>query len=113
MGILPVQARWGDGGVWKYDIRKGKWTDISPVRLPGGEKAGFGYAVVSVDACNPKYMIASMHSWGKHGYKSDEMFRTVAVARTGNQFSRQDMRMIILRLPIQKSPSCIGCSILR
>ena len=77
MGILPVQVRWGDGGVWKYDIRKGKWTDISPVRLPGGEKAGFGYAVVSVDACNPKYMIASMHSWGKHGYKSDEMFRTV------------------------------------
>ena len=41
------------------------------------KKAGFGYAVVSVDACNPKYMIASMHSWGKHGYKSDEMFRTV------------------------------------
>ncbi len=26
------------------------------------------------------------------------------VARTGNQFSRQDMRMIILRLPIQKVP---------
>ena len=49
----------------------------SPVRLPGGEKAGFGYAAVSVDSRNPKHLIASTHSLGgKHGYKSDEMFRT-------------------------------------
>ena len=76
-GDTPGPSQMGDGGVWKYDIRKGKWTDISPVRLPGGEKAGFGYAAVSVDSRNPKHLIASTHSLGgKHGYKSDEMFRT-------------------------------------
>ena len=49
----------------------------SPVRLSDGGKAGFGYAAVSVDARNPKHLIASTHSLGgKHGYKSDEMFRT-------------------------------------
>lgn len=76
-GDTPGPSQMGDGGVWKYDTRKGKWTDISPVRLPGGEKAGFGYAAVSVDSRNPKHLIASTHSLGgKHGYKSDEMFRT-------------------------------------
>lgn len=69
-GDTPGPSQMGDGGVWKYDIRKGKWTDISPVRLPGGEKAGFGYAAVSVDSRNPKHLIASTHSLGgKHGYK--------------------------------------------
>lgn len=76
-GDTPGPSQMEDGGVWKYDIRKDKWTDISPVRLSDGGKAGFGYAAVSVDARNPKHLIASTHSLGgKHGYKSDEMFRT-------------------------------------
>ena len=31
-GDTPGPSQMGDGGVWKYDTRKGKWTDISPVR---------------------------------------------------------------------------------
>ena len=35
-GDTPGPSQMGDGGVWKYDTRKGKWTDISPVRLSDG-----------------------------------------------------------------------------
>lgn len=76
-GDTPGPSQMGDGGVWKYDIAKNKWTDISPVKLKAGEKAGFGYAAVSIDVHNPKHLIVSTHSLGgKHGYDSDEMFRT-------------------------------------
>lgn len=73
----PGPSRMTDGAVWKYDIRKGKWTDISPVKLGKDEKAGFGYAAISVDVKNPKHLIVSTHDLGgKHGYVSDEMFRS-------------------------------------
>lgn len=76
-GDTPGPSQMEDGGVWKYDIRKGKWTDLSPIKLSAGTKAGFGYAAVSVDVNNPKHLIVSTHSLGgKHGYHSDEMFRS-------------------------------------
>ena len=37
-GDTPGPSQMEDGGVWKYDIRKDKWTDISPVRLSDGSK---------------------------------------------------------------------------
>ena len=113
-GDTPGPSQMEDGGVWKYDIRKDKWTDISPVRLSDGGKAGFGYAAVSVDARNPKHLIASTHSLGgKHGYKSDEMFRTTDGGKSWKPISRRDMSMIILKLPIQRWRPCTGCSTLR
>lgn len=76
-GDTPGPSQMADGGVWKYELAKNKWTDISPVKLKAGEKAGFGYAAVSIDVNNPKHMIVSTHSLGgKHGYDSDEMFRS-------------------------------------
>lgn len=73
----PGPSQMKDGAVWKYDMAKKKWSDISPVRLKNGEKAGFGYAAVSVDARNPMHLIVSTHYLdGKHGYSSDEMFRS-------------------------------------
>lgn len=102
-GDTPGPSQMGDGGVWKYDIRKGKWTDISPVRLPGGEKAGFGYAAVSVDSRNPKHLIASTHSLGASTViKVMRCSVRLTVARAGNRFSRRDMSMIIPKLPIQR-----------
>ncbi len=74
----PGPSRMDDGAVWKYDIRKGKWTDISPVKVKEADKgAGFGYAAVSVDVNNPRHMIVSTHCLGgRHGYESDDIFRT-------------------------------------
>jgi len=64
-----------DGGVWKLDIKSGAWTDITPDK-PGKERK-FGYAAVSVDAKNPKVVIAKLlyrpkarclpqHRWRHH-----------------------------------------------
>lgn len=76
-GDTPGPSQMEDGGVWKFDIRKDKWTDVSPVKPSAGTKAGFGYAAVSVDVNNPKHLIVSTHCLGgKHGYHSDEMFRS-------------------------------------
>lgn len=73
----PGPSQMTDGAVWKYDIKKQKWSNISPIKIKEGEKAGFGYAAVSVDAQNPKHLIVSTHYLdGKHGYTSDEMFRS-------------------------------------
>ena len=48
-GDTPGPSTMKDGGVWKYDIDKNKWTDISPIRIKKGEKAGFGYISSSID----------------------------------------------------------------
>ena len=79
----PGPSQMTDGAVWKYDIKKRKWSDISPIRIKDGEKAGFGYAAVSVDAQDPRHLIASTHYLdGKHGYTSDEMFRSTDSGRS-------------------------------
>lgn len=93
-GDTPGPSQMEDGGVWKYDIRKDKWTDVSPVKLSSGTKAGFGYAAVSVDVNNPKHLIVSTHCLGgKYGYHSDEMFRSTdggkhwkPIFKTGHEY---------------------------
>lgn len=90
----PGPSRMKDGAVWKYDIRKKKWQNISPVQLEKGEKAGFGYAAVSVDVNRPEHIIVSTHDLGgKHGYASDEIFRSTdggkhwkPVFKTGHKY---------------------------
>lgn len=76
-GDAPGPSRMQDGYVWSYDIINDKWQEITPFRPKDQEKLGFGYAAVSVDAQNPKHIIASTHSlWGKYGFGDDELFRT-------------------------------------
>lgn len=90
----PGPSQMTDGAVWKYDIKKRKWSEISLIRIKDGEKAGFGYAAVSVDAQDPRHLIASTHYLdGKHGYSSDEMFRSTdcgrswkPIFRTGHEY---------------------------
>lgn len=73
----PGPSQMSDGAFWQYNTRNGKWQDLSPMKIPAGEKAGFGYAAVAVDAQNPKHIIVSTHSLGgKRGYTEDEIFRT-------------------------------------
>jgi photosystem II stability/assembly factor-like uncharacterized protein len=59
-----------DGGVWKLDIKSGAWTNITPDK-PGKERK-FGYAAVSVDAKNPKVVIASSF----YRPKGEDVFRS-------------------------------------
>lgn len=76
-GDTPGPSQMKDGGVWKYDIFKKKWSNISPIKVKEGEMAGFGYISSSIDVNNPKHIIVSTHHLdGKHGYTSDEIFRS-------------------------------------
>jgi photosystem II stability/assembly factor-like uncharacterized protein len=66
-GPMPME----DGAVWKLDTRAGAWTDVTPDR-PSSERK-FGYAAVSVDAHDPKVLIASSF----YRPKGEEVFRSV------------------------------------
>ncbi|MCQ2221791.1 MAG: exo-alpha-sialidase [Prevotella sp.] len=73
----PGPSQMHDGSVWKYDVNKGKWKDITPMRLMDDGKAGFGYAAVSVDERNPQHVLVTTHClWGRGGNHGDEIFRS-------------------------------------
>jgi photosystem II stability/assembly factor-like uncharacterized protein len=65
-GPMPME----DGGVWKLNLRSGVWSDITPDK-PSKERK-FGYAAVSVDAKNPKVLIASSF----YRPKGEDVFRS-------------------------------------
>jgi len=69
-GTDPGPMQMMDGGVWKLNIKSGAWTDITPDK-PGKERK-FGYAAVSVDAKNPKVVIASSF----YRPKGEDVFRS-------------------------------------
>jgi photosystem II stability/assembly factor-like uncharacterized protein len=70
-GTDPGPMPMVDGAVWKLDTRTGAWTDITPDK-PTQERK-FGYAAVSVDAHNPKVLIASSF----YRPKSEDVFRSI------------------------------------
>jgi hypothetical protein len=74
-GTDPGPMPMTDGGVWKLNVRNGAWTDITPDK-PSPDAATdprkFGYAAVSVDATNPKTLIASSF----YRPKGEEIFRS-------------------------------------
>ena len=70
-GTDPGPMQMVDGALWKLDTRNDAWTDITPDR-PDGERK-FGYAAVSVDARDPKVLIASSFSRPKN----EDVFRSI------------------------------------
>lgn len=46
------------GGVWKMDLKTGKWTEITPVRPVLG-RLQFGYSGVDIDPAHPGTIVAS------------------------------------------------------
>ena len=70
-GTDPGPMQMEDGALWKLDTRSGAWTDITPDK-PGKDRK-FGYGAVSVDAHNPKVLIASSF----YRPKGEEVFRSV------------------------------------
>lgn len=83
-GTNPGPGRMTDGGVWVYDLKTDKWTDITPDR-PDSERQ-FGYACVSVDLRNPKHIIASSFGRPMSGVNSSEdIFRSTDGGQTWKQ----------------------------
>lgn len=80
-GTNPGPMQMTDGGVWKYDLGTGEWSDITPDH-PDSERK-FGYACVSVDLSNPKHLIASSFGRPMSGVNSSEdIFRTTDGGKT-------------------------------
>jgi photosystem II stability/assembly factor-like uncharacterized protein len=69
-GTDPGPMQMVDGALWKLDTKAGTWTDITPDK-PDQERK-FGYAAVSVDAKDPKALIASSF----YRPKGEEVFRS-------------------------------------
>jgi photosystem II stability/assembly factor-like uncharacterized protein len=76
-GTNPGPQRMDDGALWKYNTQNAQWKDVSPVKVPAGEEAGFGYAAVSVDPQNHRHLIASTFNRPVPGTPAeDDIFRT-------------------------------------
>jgi photosystem II stability/assembly factor-like uncharacterized protein len=69
-GTDPGPMQMMDGALWKLATKTGTWTDITPDK-PDLERK-FGYAAVSVDAKDPKVLIASSF----YRPKGEEVFRS-------------------------------------
>lgn len=88
-GSTPGPSRMTDGAVWKLDTHTGKWTDITPEKPDAAHGRPFGYAAVSVDAHNPKVVIASSFDRNRDpsappgaGHHGDDIFRSVDGGKT-------------------------------
>lgn len=80
-GTNPGPNRMTDGAVWKYDIARDKWSEITPVKPEADNQ--FGYASVSVDLQNPKHIICStfgLHKAGEHS--GEDVFRSTDGGKT-------------------------------
>ena len=72
-GNVPGPNSVGDGALWKYNPKDGSWADISPEKPAAGQRLGWGYGAVSVDAQHPATIVAtSIDRWGP----KDEVFRS-------------------------------------
>jgi len=78
-GTNPGPAPMKNGAVWKFNIRKNTWTEISPEKHDPLDKNAFGYAAISVDASNVDHLIVSSFSKGKDG---DEIWRSLDGGKT-------------------------------
>jgi photosystem II stability/assembly factor-like uncharacterized protein len=80
-GKEPGPNTMTDGAIWKFNPRKGLWTDITPVK-PKGSDQPFGYGCVAVDAQHPSTIMATTFChWKPH----DEIFRSTNGGATWTQ----------------------------
>ena len=70
---VPGPNSVNDGALWKYNPRDGSWTNISPEKPAEGQRLGWGYGAVCVDAKHPSTIMATtIDRWGL----KDEVFRS-------------------------------------
>lgn len=80
-GTNPGPQTMRDGGLWKYDIAKDTWTEITPDKP--SEDRPFAYVGVSVDAKNPKHLVTSTFGRPMSGVNSsEEVFRSTDGGKT-------------------------------
>jgi xyloglucan-specific exo-beta-1,4-glucanase len=61
------------GGVWKFDPRAARWTDLTPVRPNAADNDRFGYAGLALDPRNPgTLLVSTLDRWSR----GDEIFRS-------------------------------------
>lgn len=73
------------GGVWKYDTKQNKWTDITPKKH--SEDAFWGYGGMTVDAVNPDIiMTTTLNQW----YPDGNIYRSTDGGKTWNSFWKYD-----------------------
>ncbi|MES1158394.1 MAG: xyloglucanase [Terricaulis silvestris] len=73
-----------DGALYKYNIRTGRWTDITP---PDRQQGGF--MGLSLDRQHPgTLVVASMNRWGPH----DTIWRSTDAGRTWHDIRDQTQR---------------------
>jgi hypothetical protein len=76
-GKEPGPNAMTDGAVWKYNLKSGAWTDVTPVK-PDSD-CPFGYGGVGVDASHPEtVMVTTFCRWNPR----DEVFRTADGGKT-------------------------------
>jgi photosystem II stability/assembly factor-like uncharacterized protein len=80
-GTSPGPSSMTAGGVWKLDTKSGAWTEITPVK-PDARNTAFGWAAVSVDAHDPKVVIASTAGRRNSAGGEDELYRTIDGGKT-------------------------------
>jgi photosystem II stability/assembly factor-like uncharacterized protein len=80
-GTVPGPWRMTDGAVWKLDTKSGTWTDVTPEKPEKGDK-GFGYVGISVDAHDPRVLLASTFDRWNSGRGNDDLFRSIDGGRT-------------------------------
>lgn len=69
----PGPSAYSDGYVYSYDIVKGEWKNISPIKADTA--IGFGYAAVAVSRQKPNVIVTTTHYLGnKYGLYQEEIF---------------------------------------
>jgi photosystem II stability/assembly factor-like uncharacterized protein len=61
-----------DGAIWKYDLERNAWADITPLK-PARAGQPFGYGAIAVDARHPANLLAATFN---HWEPLDEIFRS-------------------------------------
>ncbi len=89
-GAAPGPSNVPDGAVWKYETKKNRWTNITPLKpgapLGGGNFDKFGYSAIALDRLNPGTLItATIDRWTVGG----EIFRSRDSGKTWVSLSKQ------------------------
>ncbi len=73
-GDAPGPNDMKSGGVWKFNLKSGKWKNITPEEPGAGNGPSFGYGGLAVDPAHPGWLIVStMDHWNG----GDNIYRSV------------------------------------
>lgn len=86
-GNLPGPSDLSEGGVWKYEPKANKWTDITPIKPQGEDK--FGYGGLSVlPSGKGTVMVTTIDRWSA----GDEIIRTTDGGKTWHRLGDKAVR---------------------